>query len=84
MQQNLGYNPPTGFQGQNQTLPIVSMVLGIISIVTCCYGLPFGIAAAITGYIGMNNANNNPMIFGGRGFAIAGLIMGIINPSKNI
>jgi Domain of unknown function (DUF4190) len=78
-QQNQGYMSPQMYQGQNQTLPIVSMVLGILSIVTCCYGFPFGIAAAITGYIGMNNANNNPMIYGGRGFAIAGLVMGIIN-----
>ena len=79
IQQNQNYMPPQMYQSQNQTLPIVSMVLGILSIMMCCYGLPFGIAAAITGFIGMNNANNNPTMYGGRGFAIAGLVMGIIN-----
>jgi Domain of unknown function (DUF4190) len=65
-------------QGQNQTLPTVSLVLGILSIVLfCCYlGLPLGLAAMILGYLGYQNANNDPMQFGGRGMAIAGMIMG--------
>ncbi len=84
MPQNQSYMPPQLYQQQNQTLPIVSLVLGILSVVTCCYGFPFGIAAAITGYIGMNNANNNPTVFTGRGFAIAGLTLGIINIALTI
>jgi Domain of unknown function (DUF4190) len=76
-----------GIQGQNQyqnrmqdqTLPTISLILGILSIVLiCCYGgLPLGLGAAITGFIGMNNANNNPMQYGGKGLSIAGLILGI-------
>lgn len=68
-------------QGQNQTLPTVSLVLGILSIVLfCCYGgLPLGLAAIITGWLGYQNTNNDPMQFGGRGMAIAGIIMGAIS-----
>lgn len=64
--------------GQNQTLPVISLVLGILGLVLlCCWGgIPFGIAALITGYLGMNNANSNPTQFGGKGLAIAGMIMG--------
>jgi hypothetical protein len=65
-------------QGQNQVLPTVSLILGVIGLITvCCWGgLPFGIAAVITGYLGMNNANNNPAQYGGRGLAIAGMACG--------
>lgn len=67
-------------QGQNQTLPTVSLVLGVMSIVLfCCYGgLPLGLAAIITGYLGYQNTTNDPMQFGGRGMAIAGMIMGSV------
>lgn len=70
--------PPLAVRGQNQTLPTISLILGILGLVLlCCWGgIPFGIAAAITGYLGMNNANNNPQQYGGKGLAIAGLIMG--------
>jgi uncharacterized membrane protein len=62
-------------QGQNQTLPIVSLVLGILSL--CCYIAPItGLAAFITGYMGRNNAANNPQMYGGSGLALAGMIVG--------
>jgi len=77
---NTPFQPPmVRMVGQDQTLPIVSLVLGIIAIsMFCCYGfgLPFGIAALITGYLGMNNTNNNPNRYGGHGLAIAGLVTG--------
>ena len=64
----------------DQTLPTVSLVLGIFSLIfVCCYGgLWLGIPAAIVGFIGMRNADRDPSRFGGRGLAIAGLILGII------
>jgi len=67
-------------QGQNQTLPTVSLVLGIFAILfTCCYGgVPFGAAALVTGYLSLKNANENPMQFGGRGLAIGGIVTGAI------
>jgi hypothetical protein len=73
---NTPFQPPAaGTGGLNQTLPIVSLVLGIISI--CCYISPLtGLAAIITGYMGMKNAKNDPQNFGGKGLAMAGMIVG--------
>lgn len=73
------YSPPAVNYSQDQTLPIISLILGILSIVTCCYGgAPFGIGAVITGYIGKNNVDKNPQKYGGKGLALGGLIMGAV------
>lgn len=71
---------PAQAPDQNQILPTVSLVLGIFAIVfTCCYGgVPFGAAALALGYLGLRNANENPMRYGGRGLAIAGIVTGVI------
>ncbi len=67
--------PPAGVEGQNKTLPIISLVLGIISL--CCYVSPLtGLAALVTGFLGMKNANNDPANYGGKGLAIAGMVTG--------
>lgn len=86
--QQLTQNQSWGIQGQNQfavrgkdqTLPTISLILGILSLVLfCCYGgLPFGLAALITGYFGMNNANKDPIQYGGKGLAIGGMVIGAI------
>ena len=78
--QNQSYTPMM-MQKQDQTLPTVSLVLGILGFVLiCCWGgFPLGIAAMITGYLGMNNVNNDPLKYGGRGMAIAGLILGVVS-----
>lgn len=74
------YSPPAVNHSQDQTLPIISLVLGVLGFVTfCCYGsFPLGIAAVITGYIGMKNADQNPQKYGGKGMAIGGLILGAV------
>ena len=78
--QQIGQNtpflpPPSGTGSINQTLPIVSLVFGIVSL--CCYISPLtGIVALVTGYMGMKNANNDPANYGGKGLAIAGMITG--------
>lgn len=73
--QNTPFQPPVAGQGLNQTLPIISLILGIVSV--CCYiGWITGPAALITGYLGMKNANNDPSQYGGKGLAIAGMIVG--------
>lgn len=79
LQQNQPFYPAT-VQGQNQTLPTISLVLGICSIVfVCCYGgIPFGAAALVLGFLGLKNNNENPMQFGGRSLAIGGLVTGVI------
>ncbi len=73
---NTPFQPPVAVpDGVNKTLPIVSLVLGIISL--CCYISPItGLVAVITGYLGMRNANNDPNNYGGKGLAIAGMITG--------
>jgi Domain of unknown function (DUF4190) len=73
--QNTPFQPPAASGGLNQTLPIVSLIFGIISI--CCYVGPLtGLVALITGFMGMKNANNDPAHYGGKGLAIAGMIVG--------
>jgi hypothetical protein len=78
--QNLGANTPfqppvaAGTGGQNQTLAIVSLVCGILGF--CCGIL--GIVGVVTGFMAKNNADANPAEYGGRGMAIAGIILGAI------
>ena len=56
-------------------LGIASLVLGLLSIVTCFFtGLP----AIITGHIARSRAKRYPDIYGGRGAALAGLILGYV------
>lgn len=71
---------PAQYQSPNQTLPTVSLVLGILAILlTCCWGgFPLGLAAVITGYIGLQNTNNNSQLYSGRGLAIGGMATGAV------
>lgn len=71
---------PAHLQPRNQTLPTVSMILGVFSLVfVCCFGgIWLGLPAAIIGFLGMRNADAFPDRFSGRGMAIAGIIIGII------
>ncbi len=72
---------PQGYSAnvsQDQTLPIISIVIGVISVLfSLCYlGIFFGPIALISGFIGMNNANKNPETYGGKSLAIVGMILG--------
>ena len=72
---NTPFQPPPAATGQNQVLPIVSLVFGILSV--CCYVSPVtGLVALITGFLGMKNANNDPAQYGGKTLAIVGMILG--------
>ncbi|MGI9036569.1 MAG: DUF4190 domain-containing protein [Pyrinomonadaceae bacterium] len=81
MSQNSPFMTPMMMAVQNKTLPTVSLVLAILSFcLFCCFGgIPLSLGALITGYLGFNNANNNSQQFGGRGLAIAGMIMGAVS-----
>lgn len=60
-------------------LNIVSLVTGLISIPAwfCCYlGFPLGIAAIVTGVLGIMKVNKNPAAFGGKGLAFGGIAAG--------
>lgn len=82
-QQNYAFAPHPMMMrsGPNQTLPIVSLCLGIASITVgwCCYlGVLMGPAAIVTGVIGLVQNKNNPDSYGGKGLALAGVIMGAL------
>ncbi len=71
----------SGYSGtHDQTLSTISLVLGIISVfLVCCFGgIYAGLPAAIVGFIAMKNVENDPSRYGGRGMAIAGMILGIV------
>lgn len=78
---NQQYVSPGFVHSRDQTLPTISLVLGVLSLVMiCCYGgLWLGLPAAIVGFLGMRNADSNPTRFGGRGMAIGGMVTGIIS-----
>lgn len=81
--QDQGLGADTPFQppvagGQNNTLALVSLVLGILSFV-CSLSIVAAIPAIITGYMQRNNIKNNPSQYGGSGMAMAGMILGGIN-----
>ena len=82
---------PQGLQNQpfgqsyvasrDQTLPTISLVLGILSmLLICCYGgIWLGLPAAILGFMGMRHADSDSSRYGGRGMAIGGLVLGVIS-----
>ncbi|MEJ7861653.1 MAG: DUF4190 domain-containing protein [Pyrinomonadaceae bacterium] len=73
---NTQFQPPaSAVQGQNQTLAIVSLVLGLVSI-PCCGSVVLGLGAFITGFLAKKKADENPAEYGGRSFALAGMIIG--------
>lgn len=74
--QNTPFQPPV-VAGEDKTLAIVSLVSGILGLVCC--GALAGVVALITGYMAKNNADSNPSVYGGRGMAVAGMIMGAIS-----
>lgn len=68
------------YTSPDQTLPTISLVLGIVScfLVCCAGGIWLGVPAAIVGYLAMRNIESNPTRYGGRGMAITGMVLGII------
>ncbi len=58
---------------QQNGLAVTSLVLGICSVFCACLT---GIAAIITGHISLSRANRDPLKYGGKGLAIAGLCLG--------
>lgn len=74
---NTPFQPPPAGVGQDQTLAIVSLVCGILGICLC--GIFTAIPAIITGFMAKNNADANPAQYGGRGMALAGIILGAVS-----
>jgi hypothetical protein len=62
-------------------LAIVSLVLGILSVPSCCCwgsGGLFAIAAVVTGILGLKRIRSTPQAWSGGGMAIAGIVCGSI------
>lgn len=74
--QNQQFTPPSASAAPNQTMAIVSLVLGVLSIICC--GFLAGVPAVIVGFMARSKANSNPAEFGGAGLALGGIITGII------
>jgi hypothetical protein len=51
------------------------MIFGILSLVCCCCGFPFGILGLVFSLVGLSQINANPELHEGRGMAISGLIL---------
>ncbi len=79
---NTPFQPPAAGTGQNQTLAIVSLVMGILSFV--CGGIFLAIPAIVTGYMQKNNIKNNPAEYGGGTMANIGMIIGIVNVALTV
>lgn len=63
---------------KEQTLAIISLVLGIAGLTVCCGAVIPSVAAIITGVMARGKAKNNPNQYGGDGMALAGIITGIV------
>lgn len=61
---------------QQNTLAIVSLVCGILSLI--CLGIITGVPAIITGFMQLNKIKTDPATYGGRGMAIGGMVTGSI------
>ncbi len=77
--QDTPFQPPPSdgaAAGQSKTLAIVSLVLGVFSILCC--GFLSGIPAVIVGIMARGRAKKDPIAYGGSGLALVGIIAGIL------
>ncbi len=80
-QQPFSSPSPVASTEQDKTLPTIALILGITSLVfSCCYlGVITGPIALVIGFLGMNNAKNDPETYGGKEMAIIGMVLGGIS-----
>jgi hypothetical protein len=74
--------PPPAYPAKpNQSLAIASLVLGILSVTLglCCYfGILTGPISLVLGIISLVQIKNDPAKYGGKGFAIGGIVTGAL------
>ncbi|HLN99267.1 MAG TPA: DUF4190 domain-containing protein [Pyrinomonadaceae bacterium] len=74
--------PPPAYPGNpNQSLAIASLILGIMSITVgwcCSFGILTGPVALVLGIVALVQIKNDPRKFGGKGFAIGGIVTGAL------
>jgi hypothetical protein len=71
--------PPAYPVKPEQTLAVASLVLGIASITVgwcCSFGILTGPLALVLGIVSLVQSKNNPTKYGGKGFAIGGIVTG--------
>ncbi|HEY8186087.1 MAG TPA: DUF4190 domain-containing protein [Pyrinomonadaceae bacterium] len=71
--------PPAYPVVPQQSLAVASLVLGIISITLgwcCSFGILTAPVAIVMGIVALVQIKNDPMKYGGKGFAIGGLVTG--------
>ena len=77
--QNAPNTPPyPGYLIPTDTLSVVSLVCGIISLLACYIWALFGIPAVICGHMSLKKIKHSQTPIQGRGMAIAGLVCGYI------
>lgn len=78
-----GYPPPPPVS-LSRGMAIASLVIGIVSVVTLgglCVGPLLGL---VFGIIAIYKASGNPAVYGGKGLAIAGIVLSIMSPGPGI
>lgn len=61
---------------------VAGLVLGIFSLtlgLCCCYGIPFNFLGLVFSIVGFSQINHEPQRYGGKGIAIAGLVLSILS-----
>ena len=71
---------PGGQPPKTNPLAIAGLVLGILSLpgACCCYGIPFNIPGIVVSIIALTQIKKEPDKHGGKGMALAGLILSIL------
>lgn len=67
---------------RNNGFAITGLVLGIFSLtfgLCCCNGIPFNFLGLVFSIIGLSQINREPQRYGGKGIAIAGLVLSILS-----
>jgi len=79
---NIAPPPPRGTAAagrvaKTNSYALAGMIFGILSVICCCCGFPFGILGLVFSLIGLSQINANPELHEGRAMAVAGLILSI-------
>lgn len=73
---------------KNETLAVVSLVLGCVSVPLLClcgiFGIPIGLTAVITGILGRRKIRESAGTLTGEGMALAGIIVGAITIALSV
>ena len=72
-----GYTPPGYLQRppEKNGLAIASLVLSLVGLVTCGTALVASTLGLIFGIIAFNNVKKEPLVYGGKKMAVAGIVM---------